>query len=186
MEVVFKCLSEYPNYVVNTNGQVWSTKTFLKGEHGNMLKSMFKKKPVIYMSHPVKGSNNDIQGNCEKAAAAARRLRRVFPEVEFYCPAESDLTLQLLTENGKIDIDAIMEVDLQILAACHGYMFYHFDESKGSNIEWDEAERLGIAGHPDTFEYNIEKSSYKILRKDFGPLVEDTVRRFRHGTKHTG
>ena len=143
-------------------------------------------RPTVYVSHPIRGSTGDIEGNCKKASAAARRLRRVFPEVDFYVPAEHDLTLQILTADNRLSIDDIMYADLQVLAVCHGWMFYMFDESAGSLIEWQEANDMGLnlnnkdGCSPNVFLYDIEKVSYEKLRKDFANLVADTKKRFRN------
>jgi hypothetical protein len=131
------------------------------------------------MSHPIRGTTGDIEGNCKKAAAAARRLRHVFPEVDFYVPAEHDLTLQILTAEHKLSIDDILFADLQILTACSGYMFYHFQESAGSTLEWQKAQDLELGHCFDTVNYSIEKASYSLLRKDFTGLVETAIQRFR-------
>lgn len=139
-------------------------------------------RPTVYMSHPIRGSNGDVEGNCKKAEAAARRLRRVFSEVNFYVPAEHDLTLQLLTSDDRLYVEDIMWADTQILRACHGWMFYSFDDSIGSEIEWHEAEKLGLTPRNTTdqwFIYDIEKASNEKLRRDFGPLIKETVRRFK-------
>ena len=139
-------------------------------------------KPTVYLSHPIRGSNNDIEGNCKKAAAAARRLRRVFPEVDFYVPAEHDLTMQSLVFDGRISIEDVMFADLEILRACHGYMYYMFDKSVGSEIEYANAKIISLIGdYQVVFQYDIEKVNYDKLRKDFGPLVENTKLRFRFG-----
>ncbi len=145
-------------------------------------------KPTIYVSHPIRGSSGNIEENCKKAAAAARRLRRVFPEVDFYVPAEHDLTLQILTADKRLDIDDIMYADIQILSACHGWMYYHFQESTGSYIEWDKAESLkllcGLLASDYIFEYDIEKYNYGKLRKDFSQLVVATIKRFKKRNKN--
>ncbi len=148
-----------------------------------MLLSEIKNNPTIYMSHPIRGVSGDIEKNCNKAAAAARRLRKVFPEVKIYCPAETDLTLQILTNDHRLTIDDVMYADLMILKACHGWMYYRFEESKGSDIEWTYAFGLGMDGMEEdirtVFEYDIEKASNSIIRKDFGPLVDFTVDNFK-------
>lgn len=142
-------------------------------------------RPTIYVSHPIRGSTGNIEANCKKAEAAARRLRRVFPEVDFYVPAEHDLTLQILTADDRLTVDDVMYADLQILAACHGWMFYKFDESKGSEIESDKATDLFLfsAHYNQIFEYDIEKLSYEKLRKDFQPLITATLERYRKERK---
>lgn len=150
------------------------------------------KRPTIYVSHPIRGLSGDIEANCKKAEAAARRLRRVFPEVDFYVPAEHDLTLQILTSDNRLSIEDIMYADLQVLAACHGYMFYQFEPSVGSQIEWDKARELGLCSGlylsnlPDyyyVFKYDIEKLSYQKLRNGCAELIAHTIRRFKSGKK---
>lgn len=146
-------------------------------------------KSTVYLSHPIRGSNGDIQGNCKKAAAAARRLRKTFPEVNWYCPAEHDLVLQILTADKNLSIDDVMYADLQVLTASHGWCFYEFDKSQGSEMEAKvacdlELDDFFIVGDKiipgkNRIIYDIEKASYALLRKDFGPIVEQAIRRFR-------
>jgi len=142
-------------------------------------------RPTIYLSHPIRGSNGDIKGNCKKALAAARKLERLFPEVDFYCPAAGDLTLQILSESGRLSIDDIMFADLTILRACHGWAYLHFDESAGSMIEWEEAVKIGLTqGRLDWVPLNggpidFEDVSYDYIRDRFTPIVEFAVERFR-------
>jgi len=136
---------------------------------------------TLYMSHPIRGSNNDFDGNCKKAVAATKRLRNVFPEVDFYVPAEHDLAIQWLYFNGKVTEDDVLAADLHILQHCHGWMWYKFDESKGSTVEQDRAIELGFCSeHNCIFTMDIEKSNYDYLRKAFGPVIEAAKRRFRN------
>lgn len=109
-------------------------------------------------------------------------MRRVFPEVDFYVPAEHDLTLQILTADERLTVDDVMYADLQILAACHGWMYYAFEHSVGSELEFEEASQLGLTDGLicDRFFYDIEKLSYPKIRKDFSGLVERTLERFRN------
>lgn len=135
---------------------------------------------TIYISHPIRGTNDDFEGNCKKATLAARRLRNVFPEVHWYVPAEHDLALQWLYFNKKVNETDILNADLHILQHCNGWFFYKFDESKGSTVEQDEAIRLNFcAEHNCIFTFDIEKANYAYLRKTFTPLVEAAKRRFR-------
>lgn len=132
---------------------------------------------TLYMSHPV---GNKVERNCTKAIAAVKRLRNVFPEVDFYVPAESELPLYFLRKANKVKIRDIVDADLEILKKCHGWFFYKFDESPGSTIEQDEAIRLGFCSeHKTIFTMNIEKSNYDYLRRAFGPVIEAAKRRFR-------
>lgn len=141
---------------------------------------MFEENTTLYMSHPIRGSNDDFEGNCKKAVAAAKRLRNVFPEVDLYVPAEHDLAIQWLYFNKKVSENDILAADLHILRHCHGWMWYKFDESKGSTIEQDEAIELGFCDEYDCiFIMEIEKASYSYLRTAFMPLIESAKRRFR-------
>lgn len=135
---------------------------------------------TLYMSHPIRGSNDDFEGNCKKAITAAKRLRNVFPEVDLYVPAEHDLAIQWLHFNRGLKERDILAADLHILQHCDGWFFYKFDESSGSNVEQDEAIRLGFCSeHRTIFTMDIEKSNYDYIRKAFGPVVETAKKRFR-------
>jgi len=141
---------------------------------------MFDNVTTLYMSHPILGTNKDMEGNCKKAIAAVKRLRNVFPEINIYCPAESDLVLQILYNKKVLSVEDILDADLEILGQTDGWFFYKFDESKGSTIEQDEAIRLGFCGeHKTVFTFDIEKANYTYLRHTFTPIVELAKRRFR-------
>src|SRR5512147_1179206 len=100
-------------------------------------------RPTIWVSHPIEGSTGNIQDNCKKAAAAVRRLRRVFSEVDWYCPGEHDLALMLLYDWGLIKKDDILEADLDILYHCNGWVGYFFEDSVGCVLEHKEAVAYG-------------------------------------------
>lgn len=137
------------------------------------------KKPVIYMSHAISQGGN-IEANCEKAIRAAQRLRAVFPEISWYCPGEHDWVIQSLFKNKSISYEQIIEADLEILRESDGWVWYKFDESKGSTIEQDEAIRLGFCSeHRTVFTMDLEKANYAYLRHTFTPVVESAKRRFR-------
>jgi hypothetical protein len=139
-------------------------------------------RPTIYVSHPIRGTTGKIKDNCEKVERAVHRLRKLFPEVDWYVPAEHDLTLQILTAADKLSIDDVMFADLQILNACHGWFFYQFDDSNGSEIEAEQAVLIGLISPGTNYRirYSIEKANNNILRKDFTPIVEEAVERFRN------
>lgn len=141
------------------------------------------KRPTIYCSHPIRGSNNDIAGNCARAKRAGERLRRVFPECDFYVPADGDLTLQILTSDKKLNVDDVMYADLQILKACHEWMWYDFDKSVGCVLEGGVASDTFWFSFEDmeqrTIHDAIEKMSYARIRTRVGPIVEQAIRNFR-------
>jgi len=134
-------------------------------------------RPTIYMSHPIRGSNDDLEGNTRRAVKASERLKGLFPEVNLYCPGEHDLSLQVLWNNGTLTVEQIMEADLEILSACHGWLFYYFDESSGSMIEAKRAYELDL---PRTvIVSDIAKLSTPRLRLMLTPFVIETIERFR-------
>jgi hypothetical protein len=137
------------------------------------------KRPTLYVSHPIRGESNNVTKNCNKATAAVRRLRRVFPEIDFYCPGENNLVLQILLNVYSWSVDEVLFADLMILGACHGWMKYSFEGSEGAQIEQERACWLNISDGSEIFTYDIEKLSYQKTRKDFGPLIEKTVKRFK-------
>ena len=137
-------------------------------------------KPCIYLSHPVRGTNNDMEGNCARTIAAGKRIKKVFPECKFYIPADSDLVLQVLYSNKDLTVDQIMKADLEILRACHGWAYLNFDDSKGSEIEWELAKELGLTvGKEDWIRDDLSKANYGQIRKRLNDVVECAVTRFR-------
>ena len=139
-------------------------------------------RPSIYTSHPIRGVSGDIQGNCQKALATARRLEKCFPEVSFYVPAAGDLTLQILSHHKRLSIEDIMFADLQILKACHGFVWLNWEPSKGCEIEWKEAQRIGLTvGYEDVIRDDLSKASYGVIRNRLQDVVVAAVERFRSG-----
>jgi len=137
-------------------------------------------KPTIYVSHPIRGTSGDIQGNCRKALACKRKLEKVFPEVDFYVPAAGDLTLQILSHHKLISIDDIMFADLQILRACHGYIWLKWEDSVGSSIELEAAQRENLTvGMEDVIRDDLSKANFGSIRKRLIPVVDQAVEKFR-------
>lgn len=137
-------------------------------------------RPTIYTSHPIRGVSGDIQGNCQKALAITRRLEKCFPEVIFYVPAAGDLTLQILSHYGRLSVEDIMFADTMILKACHGYVWLNWEPSKGCEIEWDDAQKIGLTvGNEDVIKDDLSKASYQVIRRRLSDCVEAAVNRFR-------
>lgn len=143
--------------------------------------SKYFSKPTIYVSTPIRGTNNDMIGNCKKAIAGIVKLRPLFPEIYFYVPAEHDELIQILYNNKQLTEKQILDADLELLRGCHGWFFYHFDESRGSEIERAEACKMKlVTGIKLTdIQFDLSKASYTVLRKRFQPIVESAIRRFR-------
>lgn len=143
--------------------------------------SKYFNRPTIYVSTPIRGTNDDMIGNCKKAIAGIVKLRPLFPEIYFYVPAEHDELIQILYNNKQLTEKQILDADLELLRGCHGWFFYHFDESKGSEIERKEAIRVGlIEGAENDIVFDISKANYTVLRKRFNPIVDTAIRRFRN------
>ena len=141
-------------------------------------------KPTIYISHPVRGTNDDMEGNCRKTMAAGKRIKRIFPECDFYIPADSDLILQVLYANKDLTVKQIIDADLEVLRACHGWCYLNFDESKGSEIEWVEACAQRLTGWKEHWiKDDLSKASYQVIRNRLTDCVSAAVERFRRGVK---
>jgi len=138
--------------------------------------SLFSK-PTIYVSHAIRGTNGDMEGNCAKAIKCVAKLRALFPEINFYLPADSDLVLQILFNSKKLSEKDILWADLEILKNCHGWIFLHFDESKGSEIERAEAQRLGLPMF-DIVD-RVDRMNYGRIRKRFTDIIEQTKKFYK-------
>lgn len=138
-------------------------------------------RPTIYVSHAIRGVSGDMKGNCRKAQAGMRKLRQLFPEVDFYLPADGDLVLQVLYNAKKLSEKDILWADFKILRACHGWFYYRFEESSGSEQERDVAISINLVeGEEHDVRYDISKASYTAIRKTFSPIVHEAIKRYRN------
>lgn len=142
--------------------------------------------PTIYMSHPIFGESGNVIENCEKAMKAARRLRRVFPEMNIYCPAEHEQIVQILLNDNRITTSDILWADIQILERCDGWFWYKFQESRGCETEQTRAEELGLtSGSKDIYTLDIEKLGFPKLRNDFADLMNRTYEHYLNRRRNT-
>jgi len=134
-------------------------------------------KPTIYISHPILGTTGDMAGNCEKAIKAVTKLRTLFPEINFYVPAESDIVLQLLYNAKKLSVENILWADLKIVDECHGWIFLRWDESGGCEKERAEASKIGLP----MFEImdDVSRMNYGRIRKRFLDIIEQTKKYYK-------
>ena len=109
------------------------------------------KKPIIYYSHPIRGAAGKdasiayMQNNCRRAKENVKLLREIYPEVDWYCPGEVDLIIQILYTQGKLTEDDILNADLEIIEKyCHGLFCHQWESSYGGNKEYDFAEENNI------------------------------------------
>lgn len=140
-------------------------------------------RPTIYCSHSIRGDGTKtIKENCRIACRAADKIERVFPEISIYCPARHDLSLQILWDAEKVSVDDIMFADLEILRNCHGWMWYWTSESKGCELEREEAQMAGLTsqmwGRNEIITTDLLKANYDVVRKVIGPIVEAAKTRF--------
>ncbi len=139
-------------------------------------------RPTIYVSHAIRGTSGDMKGNCRKAQAGVRKLRLLFPEVDFYLPADGDLVIQVLYRAKKLGEKDILWADFEILRACHGWFFYRFEDSSGSEQEREIAISVNFVGVGDTdtdIRYDLSKANFSKIRRTFLPIVERTIKNFR-------
>jgi len=138
-------------------------------------------KPAVYVSHPIRGTNGDMEGNCRKALIVMRKLRRLFPEIKWYVPAESDIILQVLCKAKRISESDILWGDLKILRDCNGWVFFKWDKSRGGEIEREEAARCGIVYDGSIIVDDASRMHYTTLRRRMLPIVEETIAHYRRG-----
>lgn len=102
----------------------------------------------FYLSHSIRGkaglkANHDIQAkNCAEAIRVADYLRKQFPKLELYVPAEHETFIQLAYDNGYLNIEQILRVDRQIIDNCDGVLIYAppGDELQGGRlVEYEHA-----------------------------------------------
>lgn len=136
-------------------------------------------RPTIYCSHAILGTTGDMEGNCKKAIKMVSRLRKVFPEIKFYVPAESDIPLQLLYQANKLSVEDIMWADLQILEQCNGWCFLKWDESNGSLQEQAHAIANDLVVPGATITDDVSKMSFTRIRKRFGNIVDKTIKHYK-------
>ena len=141
------------------------------------------KKPTIYMSHSVRGDGSrTIEENCDRACRVAEKIRRTFPEIGIYCPAEHDHALQILWKAKKVSIKDIMYADLEILKSCHEWFWWFTGDSDGCREEMSEAVSLfswGL-GFSRVIESDLLKANYSDCRRVLGPVVKAAKKNFQN------
>jgi hypothetical protein len=160
--------------------QIYVLNAIVVLNNGELKMSNYFERPTIYVSHPIRGRNGDMKDNCKKAINGVRKLRKLFPEIDFYVPAEGDLVLQILYNSNKLSERNILWADKEVLRNCHGWFFYKFDESSGSEIERAEAIKCGFVEDTEhDIIYDISKANFNKIRRSFIPIVELAIKEFR-------
>ena len=77
---------------------------------------------MIYVAHEIRGcpphTDEQRRANLLRARKAAGRMRGMFPEYEFYVPAEHDDFPQACLDLGLLTVGEILAADLAILEHC--------------------------------------------------------------------
>jgi hypothetical protein len=117
------------------------------------------KKVRAYLSHYIRGSKGsratlwDINGNCRRAEEVAATLRRLFPNLRLYVPAESEPFVGKCYRNRYLDEKKILYIDCLILKECGTLIYFSPDRyfSRGMQIELDYARehKIPVANYFD-------------------------------------
>ena len=139
------------------------------------VKMMVKPQKTItaYLSHPIRGikgsaaTDEDMADNNRRAIAICDDLRRYFPRLDIYCPAEHDEALAHLLKCGDITIEELLGADKYILEQRDLLLVYDHEEciSSGMDVEWNHA---GDCGIPIFYFNNLTKEKILLL----GALLE--------------
>ncbi len=97
----------------------------------------------VYLSHPIMGveamesTEETIAKNCRKAIEYGEQLRKNYPDVEFYIPAEHEAFVHRAYKMGCLSIDQILEIDCDIISDCDMVILYNHEGvlSNGMKIE---------------------------------------------------
>ena len=102
----------------------------------------------FYLSHAIRGkagpdASHDIQAkNCVAAIRVADYLRKLFPKLELYVPAEHEDFVQIAYDTGIICETDILRIDCLIINNLDGVIFYVPDGDElqgGRKIEYNHA-----------------------------------------------
>ncbi len=79
--------------------------------------------------------------NCKKAIRYGNELRDVYPNVEFYIPAEHEGFVHRAYKMGFLTIDQILQIDCDIILTCDLVILYNHELvlSSGMKIEYEFA-----------------------------------------------
>ena len=106
----------------------------------------------VYVGHPIRGSKGihatqeDMEKNCEIAREFGNWLRKNYPGIEFYIPADHEEFVRIAWMNNLLTEKEILSVDCEIILGCCGLIIYAHDGhiSKGMRVEKDYAIELEI------------------------------------------
>ena len=137
-------------------------------------------KPRIYLSHSVRGDGSlTMAENCIRASKVANKIRRVFPEIEVWCPGEKDLTIQILESSGRLSVKNIIWADIEILRSCSNWCWWYSSPSKGCEDEYEEACKVFGEMEENIIYTDLLKANYQDVRRVMSPIVNEAIDRFR-------
>lgn len=104
------------------------------------------RKPTIYLAHPMRGKKGDTKEsnidynyqneNCEIALQNLIVLRRGFPQVKWYCPAEVEIPVQMAHKLGYLSVEQILDIDFNVIKhICSGAFLHRWEDSVGVDQE---------------------------------------------------
>ena len=110
-------------------------------------------KVSAYLSHYIRGregkkaTNRDMINNCNAAIKMAAQLRKIFPKLDIYVPAEHDEFVMYAYRAGILTEKQILDTDCEILEKRKLLLIYAPDNgylSRGMKIESRYATKIGI------------------------------------------
>lgn len=127
-----------------------------------------------YFSHTIRGqkgkqaTKEDMQRNCEKALAAAKKIREFMPKLDLYVPAEHEDFIQFAFDSKFLDETAILFIDCKILETRDIHIILVEDGwiGGGMGVEIEHSQKQHIPLY-FIFGENKIKSIIEIIAKDF-------------------
>ena len=83
-----------------------------------------------YLSHAIRGkagpdASHDLQTyNCRDAILIATALRKLFPKLTLYVPAENEIFVQIAYDTGHLGEKQILDIDCRIIDNLDGVLVY--------------------------------------------------------------
>ena len=99
----------------------------------------------VYLSHHIRGPEGENstpasrEANKQAARFMAMLLRKMYPELDIYVPAEHDQVVEYLYTKGYVNARQIIEADCVIISDCKFVIVYnqYSKVSEGMHIEID-------------------------------------------------
>ena len=96
-----------------------------------------------YISHRISDGGGDadtsMEENCKRAVEFGKLMRKEFPTVEWYVPADHETFVHIAYIKELLTIPQILEVDCDIINSCNFMLVFSPDDyiSKGMQVEVD-------------------------------------------------